>query len=406
MNFFACCRIERSNSFHNRDNDAYTKSVINNDDNNKSFSKQDGNTFSVFLKNVSRKTSSIKQRLITEEIKKVNNAKVSAQVFSYWELATATNHFDEEFLIGEGGFGTVYKGYLEKIQQAVAIKQLDRNGLQGNREFFAEILMLSLVEDPNLVKLLGYCVDGDHRMLIYEFMPRGSLENHLFELPIGTTPLDWNTRIKIAVGAAKGLEFLHDADPPIIYRDFKASNILLDEHFNPKLSDFGLAKLGPTGGKDHVSTRVMGTYGYCAPEYQRTGKLTAKSDVYSFGVVLLEIISGRRVIDDSRPSEEQNLVYWAEPLFKNKNKFTEMADPLLEGHYPSKSLYQAIAIAAMCLQDEANVRPLMGDVVIALEYLSIASTSLKQSQLSSGPKNSFNYQNEVKKQHPSDIAKA
>ncbi|XP_065878942.1 probable serine/threonine-protein kinase PBL23 [Euphorbia lathyris] len=257
-----------------------------------------------------RKPGSIKQRLITEEIRKVNNAKVSAQVFSYWELATATNNFDEEFFLGEGGFGTVYKGFVAKIQRHVAIKQLDRNGLQGNREFFSEILMLSLVQDPNLVELLGYCIDGDHRMLIYEYMPRGSLENHLFELPRGTMPLDWNIRIKIAIGAARGLEFLHDADPPIIYRDFKASNILLDEHFNPKLSDFGLAKLGPTGGKDHVSTRVMGTYGYCAPEYQRTGKLTAKSDVYSFGVVLLEIISGRRVIDDSRPSEEQNLIYW------------------------------------------------------------------------------------------------
>jgi serine/threonine protein kinase len=131
------------------------------------------------------------------------------------------------------------------------------------------------------------------------------------DLPSGKDPLDWNTRMKIASGAAQGLEYLHGvADPQIIYRDFKASNILLDEDFNPKLSDFGLAKLGPTGGKDHVSTRVMGTYGYCAPEYQMTGQLTTRSDVYSFGVVLLEIISGRRVIDKSRPTEEQNLIHW------------------------------------------------------------------------------------------------
>lgn len=124
-------------------------------------------------------------------------------------------------------------------------------------------------------------------------------------------PLEWNNRIKIAVGAAKGLEYLHEtADPPVIYRDFKASNILLDQDFNPKLSDFGLAKLGPTGDKSHVSTRVMGTYGYCAPEYALTGQLTTKSDVYSFGVVFLEIITGRRVIDNSRPTEEQNLVTW------------------------------------------------------------------------------------------------
>lgn len=123
--------------------------------------------------------------------------------------------------------------------------------------------------------------------------------------------MDWNTRIKVAIGAAKGLEYLHDfAKPPIIFRDFKASNILLDAEFNPKLSDFGLAKLGPTGEQDHVSTRVMGTYGYCAPEYQLTGQLTTKSDVYSYGVVFLELISGRRVIDTARPTEEQNLIYW------------------------------------------------------------------------------------------------
>lgn len=124
-------------------------------------------------------------------------------------------------------------------------------------------------------------------------------------------PLDWKTRMKIAKGAAKGLEYLHDkASPPVIFRDFKASNILLDENFEPKLSDFGLAKLAPTGDKTHVTTRVMGTYGYCAPEYALTGQLTAKSDVYSFGVVFLELITGRRVIDKSRPSEEQNLVTW------------------------------------------------------------------------------------------------
>ncbi|KAE8686389.1 putative serine/threonine-protein kinase RLCKVII [Hibiscus syriacus] len=189
------------------------------------------------------------------------------------------------------------------------------------------------------------------------------------DLAPGEQPLDWHTRMKIAVGAAKGLEYLHDfADPPIIFRDFKASNILLDESFNPKLSDFGLAKLGPTEGKEHVSTRVMGTYGYCAPEYAMTGKLTTKSDVYSFGVVLLEMISGRRAIDLERPIEEQNLVAWAEPFFKEK-KFTSMADPLLEGNYPLKGLCQALAVAAMCLQEDAETRPLIADVIMAIEYL-------------------------------------
>ncbi|KAK8989232.1 hypothetical protein V6N11_063669 [Hibiscus sabdariffa] len=190
------------------------------------------------------------------------------------------------------------------------------------------------------------------------------------DLPPGKEPLDWHTRMKVAEGAAKGLEYLHDfSDPRIIYRDFKASNILLDENFNPKLSDFGLAKLGPTGGKDHVSTRVMGTYGYCAPEYAMTGQLTTKSDVYSFGVVFLELILGRRAIDILRPEGEQNLVAWAEPLLKDRHKFTMIADPLLEDNYPVKALYQALAVAAMCLQEDADCRPLMGDVVTAVEFL-------------------------------------
>ncbi|WOK91866.1 hypothetical protein Cni_G00557 [Canna indica] len=192
----------------------------------------------------------------------------------------------------------------------------------------------------------------------------------LAELSKGAKPLDWYTRMKIAAGAAKGLEYLHEiASPPVIYRDFKASNILLDENYNPKLSDFGLAKLGPVGDKTHVSTRVMGTYGYCAPEYALTGQLTKMSDVYSFGVVFLELITGRRAIDTTRPTREQHLVHWAEPMLKDKKKFVAMADPLLEGKYPMKGLYQALAVAAMCLQEEATIRPLISDVVTALEYL-------------------------------------
>jgi serine/threonine-protein kinase PBS1 len=197
----------------------------------------------------------------------------------------------------------------------VAVKQLDRNGLQGNREFLVEVLMLSLLHHPNLVNLIGYCADGDQRLLVYEFMPLGCLEDHLHDLPPDKDALDWNTRMKIAAGAARGLEYLHDkANPPVIYRDFKSSNILLDEGFHPKLSDFGLAKLGPVGDKTHVSTRVMGTYGYCAPEYAMTGQLTLKSDVYSFGVVLLELITGRKAIDNARAAGEHNLVAWVRKM--------------------------------------------------------------------------------------------
>ncbi|CAM8892965.1 hypothetical protein QQ045_024500 [Rhodiola kirilowii] len=294
----------------------------------------------------------------------------AAQIFTFRELTAATKNFREDCLLGEGGFGRVYKGWLESRKQTVAIKQLDRNGLQGNREFLVEVLMLSLLHHPHLVNLIGYCADGDQRLLVYEYMPLGSLEDHLHDLPPDRKPLDWSTRMKIAAGAAKGLEYLHDkTKPPVIYRDLKCSNILLGEGYHAKLSDFGLAKLGPVGDNTHVSTRVMGTYGYCAPEYAMTGQLTLKSDVYSFGVVLLEIITGRKAIDNSKPTGEQNLVAWARPLFKDRRKFPQMVDPLLQGQYPFRGMYQALAVAAMCVQEQPNMRPLIADVVTALSYL-------------------------------------
>ncbi|KAM1483679.1 hypothetical protein TB2_034960 [Malus domestica] len=300
----------------------------------------------------------------------VNHNNIAAQTFTFRELATATKNFRQECLIGEGGFGRVYKGKLDKIEQVVAVKQLDRNGLQGNREFLVEVLMLSLLHHENLVNLIGYCADGDQRLLVYEYMPLGSVEDHLLDLPEGQTPLDWFKRMRIALGAAKGLEYLHDeANPPVIYRDLKSSNILLDADFNAKLSDFGLAKLGPIGDKTHVSSRVMGTYGYCAPEYQRTGQLTVKSDVYSFGVVLLELITGRRAVDTTLSTREQNLVAWAQPVFKDPNRYPELADPLLQGNFPVRALNQAMAVVAMCLHEEAPVRPLISDVVSALSVL-------------------------------------
>ncbi|KFK39798.1 hypothetical protein AALP_AA3G289400 [Arabis alpina] len=306
--------------------------------------------------------------------KKGSSNNIDAKSFTFRELATATNSFRQEFLIGEGGFGRVFKGKIEKTGQVVAVKQLDRNGLQGNREFLVEIFMLSNLHHPNLVNLIGYCLDGDQRLLVYEYMPLGSLEDHLLVEPcvaLRQQPLDWHSRIRIALGAAKGLKYLHEkANPPVIYRDFKSSNILLDRDFDVKLSDFGLAKLGSVGDTQNASSRVMGTYGYCAPEYQKTGQLTVKSDVYSFGVVLLELITGRRVIDTTRPCHEQNLVTWAQPIFREPTRFPELADPLLRGEFPEKSLNQAVAVAAMCLQEEPIVRPLISDVVTTLSFMS------------------------------------
>ncbi|MBA0649834.1 hypothetical protein Goklo_017352 [Gossypium klotzschianum] len=199
-------------------------------------------------------------------------------------------------------------------------------------------------------------------------MPRGSLENHLFRK--GSLPLPWSIRMKIALGAAKGLAFLHEeAERPVIYRDFKTSNILLDADYNAKLSDFGLAKDGPEGDKTHVSTRVMGTYGYAAPEYVMTGHLTSKSDVYSFGVVLLEMLTGRRSMDKNRPNGEHNLVEWARPHLGDKRRFFRILDPRLEGHFSIKGAQKAAQLAAQCLSRDPKARPRMSDVVEILKPL-------------------------------------
>ncbi|XAR59046.1 Non-specific serine/threonine protein kinase [Bertholletia excelsa] len=293
-----------------------------------------------------------------------------ARTFTFKQLLAATEQFNPDNFLGEGGFGPVYRGKLED-SQIVAIKQLDLYGVQGIREFIVEVMTLSLADHPNLVKLIGYCAEGDQRLLVYEYMPLGSLEEHLHGCLRKRKQLDWNTRMKIAAGAAKGLQYLHEKmNPPIIYRDLKCSNILLDEGYKPKLSDFGLAKVGPVGDKTHVSTRVMGTYGYCAPDYAMTGQLTAKADIYSFGVVLLELITGRRAIDPFQPNNGQTLVSWARPLFKDRKNFPQMADPVLKGQYPMRGLYQALAISAMCIQEQASLRPLITDIVTALDFLS------------------------------------
>ncbi|KAI3817760.1 hypothetical protein L1987_11558 [Smallanthus sonchifolius] len=202
--------------------------------------------------------------------------------FSFNVLKQATRNFRPDSVLGEGGFGSVFKGWIDEQSLAaakpgtgtvIAVKRLNQEGLQGHQEWLAEINYLGLLNHPNLVKLIGYCIEDDHRMLVYEFMPRGSLENHLFRRSSYFQPLSWNLRIKVALGAAKGLAYLHSPEAKVIYRDFKSSNILIDSNYSAKLSDFGLAKDGPVDGKSHVSTRVMGTYGYAAPEYMATEQL-------------------------------------------------------------------------------------------------------------------------------------
>ncbi|XP_024973740.1 probable serine/threonine-protein kinase PIX7 [Cynara cardunculus var. scolymus] len=306
---------------------------------------------------------------VTEEL----NIASQLRKFNFNELKSATRSFRPESLLGEGGFGCVFKGWINEngtmpvkpgTGLSVAVKTLNHDGLQGHKEWLAEVNFLGDLLHPNLVKLIGYCIEGDQRLLVYEFMPRGSLENHLFRRSL---PLPWETRMKIALGAAKGLAFLHEeAERPVIYRDFKTSNILLDVDYNVKLSDFGLAKDGPEGDNTHVSTRVMGTYGYAAPEYVMTGHLTSKSDVYSFGVVLLEMITGRRSMDKNRPNGEHNLVEWARPHLGERRRFYHLIDPLLEGRFSVRGAQKAAQLATLCLNRDPKARPLMSDVYEAL----------------------------------------
>ncbi|XP_068650997.1 probable serine/threonine-protein kinase PBL16 [Aristolochia californica] len=299
-------------------------------------------------------------------------------VFTYNELQVITGNFRQDNVLGGGGFGSVYKGFiaedlregLQPLQVAVKVHDGD-NSYQGHREWLAEVIFLGQLSHPNLVKLIGYCCEDEHRMLIYEYMARGSVENNLF--PRILLPLPWAIRMKIAYGAAKGLAFLHEAEKPVIYRDFKTSNILLELDYNPKLSDFGLAKDGPVGDKSHVSTRIMGTYGYAAPEYILTGHLTASSDVYSFGVVLLELLTGRKSLDKSRPAREQNLADWALPLLSEKKKLLNIIDPRLEGDYPIKGVHKAAMLVYHCLNRNPKARPLMRDIVDTLEPLQATS---------------------------------
>uniref|UniRef100_A0A1D1Y391 Receptor-like serine/threonine-protein kinase ALE2 n=1 Tax=Anthurium amnicola TaxID=1678845 RepID=A0A1D1Y391_9ARAE len=236
----------------------------------------------------------------------------STRFLSYEELKEATNNFEPASMLGEGGFGRVFKGVLND-GTPVAIKKLSSGGHQGDKEFLVEVEMLSRLHHRNLVKLVGYYSsrDSSQNLLCYELVPNGSLESWLHGSLGANCLLDWHTRMKIALDAARGLAYLHeDSQPCVIHRDFKASNILLENNFHAKVSDFGLAKQAPEGRANSLSTRVMGTFGYVAPEYAMTGHLLVKSDVYSYGVVLLELLTGRRPVDMSQPSGQENLVTW------------------------------------------------------------------------------------------------
>ncbi|XP_039170197.1 probable serine/threonine-protein kinase PBL11 [Eucalyptus grandis] len=343
------------------------------------------------------------------------------RMYTLAELKRATRNFRPDTMLGEGGFGRVFKGWVDERTLApskdgkgipVAVKKSNPDSDQGLREWQSEVKFLGKFSHPNLVRLPGYCWEDNQYLLVYEYMQRGSLENHLFRR--GAEPLPWAVRLKIAIGATRGLEFLHRPEINVIYRDFKSSNILLDVDFNAKLSDFGLAKRGPAGGNSyvttqvietdddatpeyfatdiglaklglaggnsHVTTRVIGTYGYAAPEYIATGHLYVKSDLYGFGVVLLEMLTGLQALDNTRPSGQQNLVEWARPSLRDKRKLRKIMDSRLERRYPLKAATQAAELILKCLEGDPNVRPSTDEVLKTLEQINTIRVKKKGDQ--------------------------
>ena len=287
--------------------------------------------------------------------------------FTYNDLASATGNFAQQNLLGQGGFGYVHKGVLPNGKE-IAVKSLKLNSGQGEREFQAEVDIISRVHHRHLVSLVGYCTAGTQRMLVYEFVPNNTLEFHLHGP--NRPCMEWSTRVRIALGSAKGFAYLHeDCHPRIIHRDIKAANILIDDNFEAKVADFGLAKLS-NDTHTHVSTRIMGTFGYLAPEYASSGKLTEKSDIYSYGIVLLELVTGRRPINLNTSDDDDTLVDWARPIFRKVEgggSFDELVDPRLGDNYDPQEMLRMVSCAAACVRQSARRRPKMSQIVRALE---------------------------------------
>ncbi|KAJ1684833.1 hypothetical protein LUZ63_016223 [Rhynchospora breviuscula] len=294
----------------------------------------------------------------------------NSKYFTYEELHDITNGFSASNVLGEGGFGCVYKGQLQDGRE-VAVKRLTGGGGQGEREFQAEVEIISRVHHRHLVSLVGYCIENEQRLLVYDYVPNNTLHYHLHVH--GRPVLEWAIRVKIAAGAARGIAYLHeDCHPRIIHRDIKSSNILLDNDFEALVADFGLARLA-LDAVTHVTTRVMGTFGYLAPEYASSGKLTERSDVFSFGVVLLELISGHKPVDTSRPLGDESLVEWARPLLTQAletGTLEQLIDPRLEENYNKVEMLRMIEAAAACVRHSASRRPRMSQVVRVLDSLS------------------------------------
>ncbi|KAG8073259.1 hypothetical protein GUJ93_ZPchr0006g44929 [Zizania palustris] len=309
--------------------------------------------------------------------------------FTLRELEEATDGLAEENVIGEGGYGIVYKGTLQN-SALVAVKNLLNNRGQAEKEFKVEVEAIGRVRHKNLVRLLGYCVEGAYRMLVYEYVDNGNLDQWLHGDVGEVSPLTWDIRMNILLGTAKGLAYLHEGlEPKVVHRDIKSSNILIDQQWNAKVSDFGLAKL-LCSERSYVTTRVMGTFGYVAPEYASTGMLNERSDVYSFGVLILEIITGRSPVDYTRAPGEVNLVEWLKTMVAER-KVEEVVDPKLAQKPSPKVLKRALLVALRCVDPDGHKRPKMGHVIHMLEMDDLSRDDKKLGRDAYAPQTSDRY---------------
>ncbi|XP_021766696.1 putative receptor-like protein kinase At4g00960 [Chenopodium quinoa] len=322
--------------------------------------------YGVMTRIFKRKVIKITNSSRASEIKKVV---VDSLQFDLNTIGIATNSFAANNKLGEGGFGEVYKGKFENGEE-IAVKRLSKNSGQGVAEFKTEVDLVAKLRHKNLVKLLGFCVELEEKILVYEFLPNSSLDRFLFD-QTKKVSLDWQTRFKIIIGIAKGLLYLHKDSPlKIIHRDLKSSNILLDDDINPKISDFGLAKLFGVDQTQGDTKRIVGTYGYMAPEYAITGHYSVKSDVFSFGVLVLEIVSGQRNKFFGRLQLEEALLHRAWRLW-NEEKTLDLVDTTMD-NFPIDEVTKCIHIGLLCIQEEAIARPRMASIVAALNGQSIS----------------------------------
>ncbi|KAH9749673.1 protein STRUBBELIG-RECEPTOR FAMILY 8 [Citrus sinensis] len=315
------------------------------------------------------------EKLVIERVAKSGSLKkikspITATSYTVASLQTATNSFSQEFLIGEGSLGRVYRAEFAN-GKIMAVKKIDNAALSLQEEdnFLEAVSNMSRLRHPNIVTLAGYCAEHGQRLLVYEYVGNGNLHDMLHFADDSSKNLTWNARVRVALGTARALEYLHEVClPSVVHRNFKSANILLDDELNPHLSDCGLAALTPNTERQ-VSTQMVGAFGYSAPEFALSGIYTVKSDVYSFGVVMLELLTGRKPLDSSRPRSEQSLVRWATPQLHDIDALAKMVDPALNGMYPAKSLSRFADIIALCVQPEPEFRPPMSEVVQALVRL-------------------------------------